>query len=312
MTPPATVVARFPAAAGLGWAEVGGGWSGARVWRGDGSEGPRVAVKQLPAGFPADRLRWVHSHMLAARLPVVPVVELTEVGDSVLEHAGGVWECVRWVPGEPVLADIGGPKPTRCDGRALPADAPHDVLKVACATLAALHRAWTPTVPVVARPPAVARRRAVFADADRLPAPPHPLLARAADAVRRAVPTALAALVPWDVPGPVQPCLCDPRPEHFLFTRGTLSGIIDFAAMKPDHPAVDLARLLMETGHLADGVSAYRAAGGHPAVTPALVRVLADTGRVGAVTSWLLRLAGRDPTPAEADRVERLLAGVVH
>ena len=82
--------------------------------------------------------------------------------------------------------------------------------------------------------------------------------------------------------------------------------------MRPDHPAVDLARLLLETNHLDAGVAAYHAAGGSPAVTPELVRVLADTGRVGAIASWVLRLAAREPTPAEADRLERLLAPLVH
>lgn len=313
MTPPVAVVARFPAAAGLAWAPVGGGLSGARVWRGDTDGVPRAALKALPAGFPADRLRWVHSRMLAARLPVVPTVFRADDGDTVVEEMGCVWECLGWLRGEPVLADDLGRKPTHEHGWAL-GTRPSPRLLTACATLADLHRAWTPPAPTFVPPPCIARRLALFADIASLvyPRAASLLLRRTVAFVRTATPAAVAALVPFDVPGPVQPCLCDPRPEHFLFVGGTLAGVIDFAAMKPDHPAVDLARLLMETDFLPDGVAAYRAAGGDPAVTPELVRVLADTGRVGAVANWLLRLADRVPTPAEADRLERLLAPLVH
>jgi Ser/Thr protein kinase RdoA (MazF antagonist) len=47
-------------------------------------------------------------------------------------------------------------------------------------------------------------------------------------------------------PRPVQPCLRDCRPGHFLFTGGRVTGLVDFGAMEVDTPVVDLARLLGE------------------------------------------------------------------
>jgi homoserine kinase type II len=45
---------------------------------------------------------------------------------------------------------------------------------------------------------------------------------------------------------PLQPCLRDARPEHFLFQGDVLSGLVDFGAMGIDCIAGDLARLLGE------------------------------------------------------------------
>ncbi len=298
----------FPAAVGLTWAEVGGGLSGARVWRGDDAGAvPRAALKQLPDGFPADRLRQVHEWMRAARLAVVPAV-FDAGSDTVLEHGGRVWECLAWVAGEPLL----GRPPTRSCGLALGGGQPPDALKAAYAALAALHRAWAPVAQPAAPPPCVARRRSLYAEvAPHLSHPPSHLR-RAVAVLHSNLPAAIATLAPLVALGPVQPCLCDPRPEHFLFTGDALTGVIDYAAMKADHPAVDLARLLLDTGFLEAGVAAYHAAAGTPAVTVELVRALADTGRVGAVANWVLRLRHREPTPAEAARLERLLEGMVH
>ncbi len=293
MTPPVEVTARIPDCWGLRWQPVGGGLSGATVWRGDADTGPYVALKQHPLGYSARRLGWVHFHMSNVHAAWMPRIHCT--GDCVceVEADGRVWGCLDWMPGGPV-------EPTAATTTA------------ACQALAAMHRVWVRQSSQTGPPPCIARRRSVYADvAPLLDFPPRHLY-EAATALQRAIPAATAALAPFDVPGPVQPCLCDPRPEHFLFTGDQLTGVIDFAAMKPDHPAVDLARLLGETGFLDAGVAAYRAAGGSRAVTPGLVRVLADTGRVGAVANWLLRLADRPPTAAEADRLERLLRPLVH
>ena len=56
----------------------------------------------------------------------------------------------------------------------------------------------------------------------------------------------------------LQPCLRDARPEHFLFERDRLSGIVDFGAMGVDCVAGDLARLI---GDWLDGDPALRAPG---------------------------------------------------
>jgi Ser/Thr protein kinase RdoA (MazF antagonist) len=45
---------------------------------------------------------------------------------------------------------------------------------------------------------------------------------------------------------PIQPCLRDARPDHFLFEGNRLTGLLDFGAMGRDSVAGDLARLLAE------------------------------------------------------------------
>ena len=45
---------------------------------------------------------------------------------------------------------------------------------------------------------------------------------------------------------PLQPCLRDARPEHFLFEGDRVSGLVDFGAMGVDCVAGDLARLMGE------------------------------------------------------------------
>jgi Ser/Thr protein kinase RdoA (MazF antagonist) len=45
---------------------------------------------------------------------------------------------------------------------------------------------------------------------------------------------------------PLQPCLRDARPDHFLFEGDRLTGLVDFGAMGVDAPGADLARLLGE------------------------------------------------------------------
>jgi homoserine kinase type II len=45
---------------------------------------------------------------------------------------------------------------------------------------------------------------------------------------------------------PLQPCLRDARPEHFLFGGDRVTGLVDFGAMDIDCVAGDLARLMGE------------------------------------------------------------------
>jgi hypothetical protein len=77
------VVARYgPAAAGLTWAPVGGGFSGAAVWRGSDPTGtPVFALKAWPAGYPASRLAAIHARVaLLSHLPFVPRIQTTPKG----------------------------------------------------------------------------------------------------------------------------------------------------------------------------------------------------------------------------------------
>ncbi len=111
-------------------------------------------------------------------------------------------------------------------------------------------------------------------------------------------------------------CLCDVWSAHVLFTGDAVTGIIDYGAVKPDSPAVDLARLLGsyvgdDDARFALGLDAYRAAGGTLDVPDEFVRLLDRTGVVCGVLTWLRRLLVEKrsyPDPqAVADRMNALL-----
>jgi homoserine kinase type II len=297
LPPPAVLAAYAPALDGLRWAPVGGGFSGAAVWRGGD-----FALKAWPPGFDPDRLARVHAWTArAAHLPFVPAGVPTADRRTFTGHAGRLWDVTRWLPGTP-LAD-----PTTAE------------VEAACAAVAQLHAAW----PVEAHGPSPGALNRLRVLGEFRPVPPPPglsdelarLVPRAVAAVASAAPHAAAALRPWEgVALPLRPCVRDLRAEHVLFTGPAVTGVVDYGAMALDHPAVDLARLLGDYGaedRFAAGQRAYRAAGGRLDAPDEFVRALDRAGAVCSVVGWLVRLAGghisTDPA-AVAARLRRLTA----
>jgi Ser/Thr protein kinase RdoA (MazF antagonist) len=301
--PTRVVLSRYPpAVADLDWTPLGsgGGFSGAAVWRGDLAGRPAFALKAWPVGYPADRLAAVHRWMREAeRTGLVPAVVPTREGGSWVEHAGRVWDVTGWMPGA-------------ADFHRDPSDAK---LVAACTALAVLHRCWAPAAPTLAPCPGVQRRLALLNGFITVGPPSlDPTYEEALGLLRSHVPAAIDALRPWaDRPVPVFPCLCDVWHDHVYFDGGRVTGFIDFGAMKTDHPAVDLARMLGDLvngdpDRMRLGLNAYRAAGGPVAIDPRFVSTLDRTGVVCAVIFWLNRL---DSAPADnpqiAGRVTRVI-----
>jgi Ser/Thr protein kinase RdoA (MazF antagonist) len=56
---------------------------------------------------------------------------------------------------------------------------------------------------------------------------------------------------------PLQPCLRDARPEHFLFEGDHVTGLVDYGAMGVECVAADLARLLAEFSAWTDDHTSY-------------------------------------------------------
>jgi homoserine kinase type II len=316
------VLARYGAAVdGLRWTALGsaGGFSGACVWRGEDESGrPVLALKAWPSdGMTVERLTRIHGWMARAEhLPFVPVVLSTRQPSTVVFEMDRVWDLTRWMPG---TADYHAhPTPAR--------------LANACAALARLHRAWAPPTQAFAPCPGVARRLRILGEwRSRLvgPAVPaevclagtagptrcpdlEPPFRNAVAAVGQLAEPAERALRPWaDRPVPVQPCLCDVWHDHVLFTGDTVTGVIDYGAMKDDHIAVDLARLL---GDLVEddaitfsaGLQSYQAAGGRLEMSAEFVRLLDRTGVVCGLITWLLRLAKPQAVPSPRAVVARL------
>lgn len=307
--PPTAVLTRYGAAVrGLSWAPVGGGFSGASVWRGDDAAGtPRVALKAWPTEVPPERVAQVHAWLAqAGHVPEVPGLTRANDGNTLLVSGGRVWDCAQWKPGTP------RERPTVPE------------VESAFAAIARLHSAWQP---VRAAPcPGVLNRLRVLGDfrthfgdgLGLLPpvaAPLGSLLRRARDAVARLHPWATRVLRSWEeVPLPLRACVRDLRGEHVLFTGTTVTGVVDYGAMAVDHVAVDLARLLGDFAWEDDerfsaGMNAYRLAGGE--VPEELVRVLTKTVVPCSVVGWLVRLLIERRSFANETAVADRLLGLV-
>src|SRR5262245_47435243 len=302
-----------PAIATAKWTPLrsAGGFSGARLWRGMAADGREFALKAHPPGTDASRLesaihRWMQT-AVEADLDFVPTVERTTLGRTVFKHAGRAWDVMAWMPGK---ADFHS-KPT--DTR----------LVAAVTALARLHACWT-NEKAMAPCPAMQRRRQALWEWGQLlidrwrpviePDDPARFAAEAAwSLLPRAICGMRASVEQWLRDKlPVQPCVCDIWHDHVFFDMERVTGIIDFAAAKFDHVAVDLARLLGslvpdDTRRSEMALAAYTAV--RPLPQPELVSILDRTGTAVAVMNWLRWLYhdGRDYSDRNAV-AERLAA----
>lgn len=270
-----------------------GGFSGARLWKVQGTTGS-YCVRAWPSGEQTpERLGWIHHLMLRARkagLEFVPAVTAAEDGRTWVEHAGRLWEVTTWMPGQADLYE----RPTTAR------------IEAACTALAQLHHAWRDFPSPVGPCPAISRRLeiarewmgliqsgwspsfgAVAAD------PFHPWSERAWFLLRTGVEAVQHSLGPWT--GrilPLQPCLCDIWHDHVLFDGDMVTGLIDYGGVKMDHVAVDLARLLGsivgdDAQQRAAGLQAYACIRTLSWEEEALVGILEETGAILAVATWL-------------------------
>jgi homoserine kinase type II len=293
------VAAYGTVAAGLYWRRVEpSGFSGALVWRGEDAAGqPVLALKAWPpGGMPRERLEQIHGWMReAAGLEFVPRVLATTASESVLEYGGRLWDLGTWMPGTADFRDH--PSPAR--------------LAAACTALARLHRTWAHHRRIVPECPGIRRRLRLLDDWESIRSGIgsglnrfHPDLA---EAVCRGIEVLLRhagparAVLEGRLPTPVtlQPCLCDIWHDHLLFAGDVVSGVIDYGAMKEDHIAVDLARLLGDLvgdddAAFGAGLAAYARAGGMLDVPVEFVRELDRTGALCGLAFWLQRLTERN------------------
>jgi homoserine kinase type II len=114
----------------------------------------------------------------------------------------------------------------------------------------------------------------------------------------------------------VQPCLRDLWHDHLLFEGDRLTGLVDYGAVKADHVAADLARML---GSLVGndpegwecGLRSYRRVRELNDNEERLAHALDRTGAILSLVNWLRWLyhEGRpyENLPAIARRMENLL-----
>jgi Ser/Thr protein kinase RdoA (MazF antagonist) len=293
-----------------------GGFSGARLWRVSAGNLMLCLRAWPPTGPSAERLRFIHGLMRSARdrgLGFVPAVFLTGGRQSLVVHAGRLWDLTQWLPGQSDFA--AHPSPGR--------------LETALTALAQVHAAWA-EVQTVGPCPAVARRLTCAREwAELLGSGWRPDCASAvADPVRdwaerawrllpRHLPGLAEHLEPWrDRPQALQPCLCDVWHAHILFEGDDVSGLVDYGSLKMDHVAVDLARLLGslvgdDTARRAAGLRAYRRVRPLTPEEEALAEVLDVTGTVLAAVNWLRWLYHEQRRYEDRSAVARRLAEVV-
>jgi Ser/Thr protein kinase RdoA (MazF antagonist) len=286
-----------------------GGFSGAFLWRIDNALCLRASA---PVAQDAAQLAEIHRLMHAARnesLPFVPTVFATPEGATVVEHAGRLWELMEWMAGRASYHE----SPSRIK------------IQSACTALGRLHRSWerfTEAQPALI--PAVWRRlrEANF----RMPEGASlEALGSAADSLQwasRVLPQRLQQLPGTLLPywsrkyARLQPCLCDVWHDNLLFEGDRLIGLVDYAATRHDHVAVDLARMLGslvedDNDGWREGLVAYSRQRPLSEEDEVLARVLDRTGTVVGAANWVRRLS--DPAfphenrPAAVRRLETLL-----
>ncbi len=300
----ALVRTRYPAVFGSGpLVPLGnrGGFSGARLWRGDTPAGS-FCLRAWPPAEALPRVQSRHRLMTLARaagLSFVPVVFPALDRFTVVSEAGRLWEMTEWLPGRADFAE----HPSR------------PRLAAACIALARLHRAWEQARETPGPCPAVRRRLDLLREwLDLVRTGWQPLASPTAREPVRAVAERAWRLLParfQDLPQllerwsagswPLQPCLCDVWHDHLLFDGDRLVGIVDYGAVKVDHVAVDLARLLGslvgdDAAGWEHGLAAYRAVRPLTPEEEELARVLDRAGTLLGAANWLRWLyhEGRD------------------
>jgi Ser/Thr protein kinase RdoA (MazF antagonist) len=314
------VLSRYPVfVSGVSLISLGnrGGFSGARLWRVEGSPHHLCLRAWPPDGISAERLTYLHQLMHLARkagLAFVPPVVATNEGLTWVEHGGQLWELTAWLPGRADFHER--PVPTR--------------LESACTALALLHGAWSGVAAASGPCPAIERRLDTLREwTALLQSGWRPQFAGwEADPVR---PWAERAWRIWQLQGnqlppmlapwtqrvwPLQPCLCDVWHDHLLFEGDQLTGLVDYGGAKLDHIAVDLARLLGSTAGddtqlRAIGLGAYTRIRPLSASETELIQVLDETGTLLGMTNWLKWLYQEQRTFEDRHAVARRLASLV-
>ena len=234
-----------------------GGLSGGRLWRYRSEAGLLVLRAWPPHGPGRAHLERIHHWLsMTVELGFIPAPIPDRAGRTLQEHAGRYWELAPWLPG---TADRSHP----------PASAR---LRTAFAAMAAFHQRLAGdrhegiSPGLGHRYEAVQRlvqggldtlEQAIGRAGGRDQAGCRPAAIRWLGLARVVAPRLRDPLrLAASRIGPLQPCLRDARPDHFLFEGDQVRGLVDFGAMDVDCVAGDLARLI---GDWLDGNPAARA-----------------------------------------------------
>lgn len=277
-----------------------------------------LCLKAWPSqGFDPNLLERMHALMSRARrarLTFVPEIRARADGQTWIKSNGRYWDLTTWMPGQ---ADFHQhPAPVR--------------LAAACGALAQIHAAWQPNSGSSGACPSVARRLDALTDWNKLLATGwrynanetpeqswRPLLVRAWNLAVDHGHHLSVMLGSWQTkPVRLQPCIGDVWHDHILFEADRVSGIIDYGAVRTDHPATDVGRLIGslvadDEAGWATALAAYRAVRALSWEEESLARLLDRSGAIVSLFNWL-RWCGRgERTLADPDAVTKRLAELV-
>jgi Ser/Thr protein kinase RdoA (MazF antagonist) len=243
----ASVLSCYPNVAVRGVEPLGGagGFSGAAFWRiatGD----TQLCLRRWPREHPSRvQLQSIHDvlcHVSENGFSKLPVPFRSRDGQTYVSLAGHLWELTRWLPG-------------RADFHEHPTS---ERLDAAMLALAQFHRSTATLGLPPGSPPGIANRREQL---ERLSNTGTDEMLRAVaemespDFGRRAAlilsrfhehkaKTNLLLAAASHVRAPRQSCIRDIWHDHVLFEGNEVSGFVDFGAMRTDHVACDISRLL--------------------------------------------------------------------
>jgi len=252
-------------------------------------------MRAWPPSYPApEQLSAIHELMRIAResgVGFVPMVLTTHENSTWVAGADRLWEVTSWMPGR--AENCYHPSRIR--------------VQAACSALARVHVAWERFSPQTGACPAIQRRLAAVRhwrqwtqtgwNPQQATSQTESLrnwINRAWLILQKWIPWIPHALVPW-LPEefPLQPCLCDIRADHILFSRDEITGLVDFGSIKIDHVAVDLARLLGtmvgdDVEARMAGIDAYSQIRPFSSKHVPLVQALDETGTILGAANWLM------------------------
>ncbi|MGB7345626.1 MAG: aminoglycoside phosphotransferase family protein [Pirellulaceae bacterium] len=230
------------------------GMSGAKVFCCSDNTGQRFALRRWPAETDQDRVGEIHRVVAAARFngcAIVPQqLPMAPSGSTFAVDGGFIWDLATWVDGEAI----------RCD-------ASMSMVAEGAAAIGRFHHAVERLASRHEVAPALLQRSKLARQIDaimpriaeldfntlsllRAPSPQQPLiqsLTRARDLLRTnwaSVHQQYARLLSESACQPVttQYVLRDVHREHLLFTNTSVTGLIDFDAIRIDTPITDLVR----------------------------------------------------------------------
>jgi hypothetical protein len=249
---------------------VGGGFSGARVWRVKTASEQWVAVRcsELVDAESLDRGIAISRWMIFARehgcdwAPALWKVKFSQraaaAGDYLLLQPDGIWKVEAWMPGLPVPAT---PSPTQLQNAFAMLQQLHQTARSWALDEASRHRCqgkwWSATgrqhfagtAKAAADRSTIAVRRSSRDFSPAAAKDPDSDFRRLAEQLGRVLRQRLNRLVAQlqslaTASFTLQPVLRDLWYPHVLFSGDHVTGVIDWNAAASDHPAFDYSRLL--------------------------------------------------------------------